>query len=188
MLIGNSSSRSKKIQRPQQRVLHQKILQALAIRISGEHWSLDFPKWLLPRLQLAMPARNQRWLQKFLQSSATIVMRTRDLCQRVVALARKMTLKAPWECEMPCMYHLLLCHLFGPATDGGIWTASYEQTGTWAQPRQLYELEGTLYKEICIILAGFWKLFIPIRPCSGAMPFNLEMSLCSLCYHCWLLM
>ena len=133
------------------------------------------------RFQSAMPARNQRWLQKFLQSSATIVMRTRDLCQRVVALARKMTLKAPWECEMPCMYHLLLCHLLGPATDGVIWTASYEQTGTWAQPRQLYELEGTLYKEICIILAGFWKLFIPIRPCSGAMPFNLETSLCSLC-------
>ena len=52
MLIGSSSSsssRSKKIQRPQQRVLHQKTLRALAIRISGGHWSLDFPKWLLPR-------------------------------------------------------------------------------------------------------------------------------------------
>jgi len=80
---------------------------------------LDFPKWLLPRFQSAMPARNQRWLQKFLQFSAMTVMRTRDLCQRVVALAWKMTSKAPWECEMPCMYHLLLCHWLGAATNGG---------------------------------------------------------------------
>lgn len=47
MLIGSSRRRSKKSQR--QRVLHQKTWQHLATRISGKPWSLDSPKWHLPR-------------------------------------------------------------------------------------------------------------------------------------------
>lgn len=96
--------------------------------------------------------------------------------------------KDPWKREMPCMYRLLFCHWLGLAMDGGISTASREQTRTWTQPCELYEVEGTLYNEICIVFARFWKLFVPfvlatcwilkaictIRPCNRTMPFNLQ--------------
>jgi hypothetical protein len=50
----------------------------------------------------------------------------------------------------------------------------------WMRPCELYELEGTLYNEICIVLAGSWlKAICTMRPCNRTLPFNLQY----LCIH-----
>lgn len=135
------------------------------------------------RPQLVMPARDQRLLQKFLQSLEMTVMRTRDLCQRVVALARKMTSKT---------HGKVRCHVSPsvlPLVWRPHWMVAYQQPHVnkqelWMQPCELYELEGTLYNEICIVLAGSWlKAICTIRPCNRTLPFNLQY-LC-ITYHCW---
>ena len=84
-------------------------------------------------------------------------------------------IKGPWEREVPCMYHLL-CHWLGPRYGSWhhlnsliIWTNWDLKTA----PRIVWTFEGRSYKEICIVLIGFLKLFITIRPCRQTMPFNL---------------